>query len=454
MPYQSLNPFTGEIFHTAPSLSDSDLGKKLDKAAGSFKFWSNSDLDTRISVLTGAADLLESNTEKHGRIITSEMGKPITQSIAEVKKCAWLCRFFAENMESYIRPRTLPSTAKESFVWYEPLGVIFAVMPWNFPYWQVFRFIVPNLAAGNTGLLKHASNVPLCAQAMEELFLEAGLPEGCFQNLYISYSQTEMVLGHNAIQGATLTGSNYAGNKLAELAGKAGKKTVLELGGSDPYIIFDSADIDLAIKTGIMARFQNTGQSCIAAKRFFIQNTVFDQFLDGFAAAVKEIKCGDPMDPDTIVGPVARKDLMDELEKQLVKLQKAGGKIITGGKKHKPGTLILEPTLVTGMDHSAEIIREELFGPVLPLFSFTYETEAIGLSNDTPFGLGASVWTSDMEQARRVAHGIQTGTVAVNGMVKSEPGLPFGGVKASGFGRELSEYGFREFVNIKTVSFF
>lgn len=454
MSYQSINPFTGETFHSAATITDNELNSKLDKAGKAFRIWSNSDLGERASMLTRAAEILENDAEKHAGFMTSEMGKPISQSIAEVNKCAWLCRYFAENGEVFIQPQSMPSTAKESFVWFEPLGVIFAVMPWNFPYWQVFRFIVPNLAAGNTGLLKHASNVPLCAQAMEELFLDAGLPEGGFQNLYIDYSQTEKVVRYNAVQGATLTGSNYAGNKLAELAGKAGKKTVLELGGSDPYIIFDSADLDLAIKTGIMARFQNTGQSCIAAKRFFIQDTIYDQFLEGFTAAVKEQKCGDPMDPETVIGPVARKDLLAELEEQLDKMKRAGGKIITGGKRYKPGSLILEPTLITDLDHSAEIIQEELFGPVLPIFKFNDEETVIGLANDTPFGLGASVWTNDMDQAQRVAHGIQTGTVAINGMVKSEPGLPFGGVKASGYGRELSEIGLREFVNIKTVSYF
>jgi succinate-semialdehyde dehydrogenase/glutarate-semialdehyde dehydrogenase len=454
MAYQSINPFTGKTFHSASTITDSELDSKLERAGKAFREWSKSDPGERASVLTRAADILEIDAEKHGAIITSEMGKPITQSIAEVKKCAWLCRYFAENGEVFLQSQSMTSSAKESFVWFEPLGIIFAVMPWNFPYWQVFRFIVPNLTAGNTGLLKHASNVPQCAQAMEDLFLDAGLPEGCFQNLYIDYSQTATVVRNRFVQGATLTGSNYAGNKLAELAGQNGKKTVLELGGSDPYIVFDSADLDHAIKTGIMARFQNNGQSCIAAKRFFIQDTIYDQFLDGFTAAVEEIKCGDPMDPDTVIGPVARKDLLIELEEQLEKMVKAGGKIITGGKRFKPDSIILEPTLITGLDHSADIIQEELFGPVLPIFKFNDEKTVIELANDTPFGLGASVWTNDMDQARRVAHGIQTGTVSINGMVKSDPGLPFGGVKASGYGRELSEIGLREFVNIKTVSFF
>ncbi len=454
MPYQSTNPYSGETFHNAATITDHELAGKLDKAGKAFRIWSKSDVSERISLLTRAAEIIEANTDRHAGFITSEMGKPVSQSMAEVKKCAWLCRYFAENANTFLQPRSIPSTAKESFVWFEPLGVIFAVMPWNFPYWQVFRFIVPNLTAGNTGLLKHASNVPLCASAMEEVFLEAGLPEGGFQNLYIDYSQTEKVVRYNAVQGATLTGSNYAGNKLAELAGKAGKKTVLELGGSDPYIIFESADVDLAIKTGIMARFQNTGQSCIAAKRFFIQHTIYDQFLEGFTAAVKDQKCGDPMDPETVIGPLARKDLLIELEEQLDKMLRAGGKIITGGKRFQPDSLILEPTIITDLDHSSEIIKEELFGPVLPIFKFSDEDSVIGLANDTPFGLGASVWTNDMDQAQRVAHGIQTGTVAINGMVKSEPGLPFGGVKASGYGRELSELGLREFVNLKTVSYF
>jgi succinate-semialdehyde dehydrogenase/glutarate-semialdehyde dehydrogenase len=454
MAYQSVNPYTRQIMETFETITDRELSKILDKAELAFDKWSQTRFSERANMLNNAASLLEKEKEKHAEIITSEMGKPIRQSVTEVEKCAWLCRYYAEHGENYLSPMTIASTAQESQVWFEPSGIIFAVMPWNFPYWQVFRFLVPNLMAGNTGLLKHASNVPRCGIAIEELIHHSGAPDGVFMNLLIDYRQAESIISQRAVSGVTLTGSNNAGYRIAELAGRYGKKSVLELGGSDPYIVFESADLKKSSKTAIMARFQNNGQSCIAAKRFFIQDTVYDQFLELFKDEVLKIRTGDPMDPDTLLGPIAREDLLIELEEQLKLIQKSGGKIITGGKRISPDSLILEPAIIIDLPKDSSVLKQELFGPVVPVFKFQSEDEAIQLSNDTPYGLAASVWTTDTGQARRVASRLQTGMVTINGMVKSEPALPFGGVKASGYGRELSQFGIREFMNIKTVSFY
>lgn len=454
MAYKSINPFTCKEEASFDFISDIVLAQKLILSEEQYHEWSHSPIPDRAVILKRAADILEKELDRHAAIITREMGKPISQSRAEVKKCAWVSRYYAENAESFLEPTKLDSTAPESYVRYDPLGIIFAIMPWNFPYWQTFRFLAPNFMAGNTELLKHASNVPQCAQAMEELFLQAGAPEGVFQNLFITYEQTAHVIKYDAVLGITLTGSNYAGNKVAELAGAQGKKSVLELGGSDPYVVFADADLELAAETAIMARFQNNGQSCIAAKRFIIEESAFDPFISLFKPKVEAMKVGDPMDPDTIIGPLARKDLLLELEDQIQHILDQGGKIITGGKRLKEGCLILEPTIITDLPIDAPVNEEELFGPVIPVFSFRTEEQALEMANHTHFGLGASVWTGDRERAERMARGIESGTVTINSMVKSEPGLPFGGIKASGYGRELSEVGMKEFLNIKTVSYY
>ena len=454
MAYKSVNPYTQKVLATYEVLQDKELIVKLEKAEQLFKDWSARPISERAAVLKSVAGMLDKQKSKHASIITAEMGKPISQSIAEIEKCAWLCQYYAEHAEHHLKPARMESTARESQVWFEPLGIIFAVMPWNFPYWQVFRYLAPNVMAGNTCLLKHASNVPQCADAMEKVFRQAGTPGGIFQNLFIGYSQSEIVIKHPRVAGVTLTGSNYAGYKIAEMAGKYGKKTVLELGGSDPFIVFENADLDKAVDTGIITRFQNTGQSCIAAKRFFIQDKIFEDFVKRLTDKAQKQKTGDPMDPETDIGPIARKDLLLELEEQINRMVKEGGKVITGGRRIYPDKLLLEPTVITDLPPWSPVNDEELFGPILPLFPFHDEEEAVHLANHNPFGLGANVWTSDPDQAIRVAHQLETGTVAINGMVKSEPNLPFGGVKASGYGRELSVFGMREFVNIKTVNFF
>ncbi|HEC44375.1 MAG TPA: NAD-dependent succinate-semialdehyde dehydrogenase [Bacteroides sp.] len=454
MAYKSINPFTLKEEAVFDFISDIVLEEKLRLSEKRFREWSHTSIAERADILNKVADLLEKETEKHASFITWEMGKPISQSRAEIKKCAWVSRYYAENAEAFLSPGVLESTAKESYVRYDPLGIIFAIMPWNFPYWQTFRFLAPNFMAGNTELLKHASNVPRCAWAMEELFLDAGAPEGVFQNLYINYEQATYVIQFDMVRGITLTGSNYAGNRVAETAGAIGKKTVLELGGSDPYIVFSDADLEKAAENAVMARFQNNGQSCIAAKRFIIQEDAFDPFMNLFKKKVEALKAGDPMDPDTIIGPLARKDLLLELEDQLQHILDQGGKIVSGGNRHNEGCNILEPTIIMDLPINAPINDEELFGPIIPVFRFTNEKEALDMANNTKFGLGASVWTANRELADRMARGIECGTVAVNGMVKSEPGLPFGGIKASGYGRELSEAGIKEFLNVKTVNYY
>ncbi|MFC2098361.1 NAD-dependent succinate-semialdehyde dehydrogenase [Bacteroidota bacterium] len=454
MAYRSINPFTLKEEAVFDFISDIVLEEKLRLSKKRFKEWSNKSIAERAEILNKAADLLEMEVDKHAAFITWEMGKPISQSRAEVRKCALVSRYYAENAEAFLSPVKLDSTANESYVRYDPLGIIFAIMPWNFPYWQTFRFLAPNFIAGNTELLKHASNVPRCAWAMEELFLDAGAPEGVFQNLFITYDQASHVIQNDMVRGITLTGSNYAGNKVAEFAGANGKKTVLELGGSDPYIVFSDADLEKAAEMAIMARFQNNGQSCIAAKRFIIEEAAFEEFMSRFKLKVEAMKMGDPMDPETIIGPLARKDLLLELEGQISQIIDQGGKIISGGKRLKEGSLILLPTIISDLPIDAPINQEELFGPIIPVFRFKTEEEALDMANQTQFGLGASVWTGDRDRADRMVRGIESGTVAVNGMVKSEPGLPFGGIKASGYGRELSDLGMKEFLNLKTVNYF
>jgi len=454
MAYRTINPFNNEEEASFDFISDIILEEKLRLSESRFPEWSHTPIHERAEILLGVADILEKDVDTHASIITREMGKPISQSKSEVIKCALVCRYYAKNAEAFLQAGKLDSTAKESYVRYDPMGIILAIMPWNFPYWQAFRFLAPNFMGGNTELLRHASNVPQCAQAMEDVFLEAGAPEGVFQNLFINYDQAAHVIEYESVRGVTLTGSNYAGNRVAELAGSFGKKTVLELGGSDPYVVFADADLEEAAETAIMARFQNNGQSCIAAKRFIIEKTVFEPFLELFKSKVEVLKKGDPMDPETVIGPLARKDLLLELEDHIQHIMDQGGKIICGGKRMDEDSLVLEPTIITDLPMDAPINQEELFGPVIPIFSFKTEEEALRLANHTQFGLGAAVWTADRKRADRMARGIESGTVAVNGMVKSEPGLPFGGIKASGYGRELSEIGMKEFLNIKTVNYF
>lgn len=452
--YKSQNPFTQVVEKRYKTLSDKALDKKLDLSNDIFNQWKHQSLQSRAIFFNKVANLLEDRIVEYGQLIASEMGKPIIQSVGEVEKCAWVCRYYADNAVDFLKSRKMDSTANMSQVNYEPLGTIFAVMPWNFPFWQVFRFIAPTLMAGNVGLLKHASNVPQCANAIETVLLDAGAPKGLFQNLYISHSQVEKVIASKHVKAVTLTGSNIAGSRVAELAGKYTKKTVLELGGSDPFVVFDDADLHVSLEQAVLSRFLNAGQSCIAAKRFIIHKDIAEKFISNFQCLVENLVQGDPMDNDTFVGPMINKKAIIELHKQVTKSIKKGADCIVGGKVSDKNPTIYQPTLLVNVPDDAPVWNEEVFGPVAAIKIFETDEEAIDMANDTVFGLGASVWSQDLDRAAWICKNINAGTIAVNGMVKSEPGLPFGGINESGYGRELSDYGIYEFVNIKTASYF
>jgi succinate-semialdehyde dehydrogenase/glutarate-semialdehyde dehydrogenase len=452
MTIKSVNPATGETLKEFKTHSAGDIEAALRKAHAVFhQFGRRNHLADRTKRLAAAADILLRDKTRFAQMMTLEMGKPIAQAEAEVEKCASGCRHYAEHAESYLADEHIKTEKAASYVRYLPIGPILAVMPWNFPFWQVFRFAAPALAAGNVGLLKHASNVPQCALAIEEIFHEAGFPNGVFQTLLIPSSMVDAVIADHRVRATTLTGSEGAGSKVAEASGKHLKKTVLELGGSDPFIVMPSADIDLAIRTAVTARVQNTGQSCIASKRFIIHADVYETFVSGFAAAMKALKVGDPMDRANQVGPLATPQIRDELAKQVEDTIKAGAKCLIGGKVPPGKGAFYEPTVLVDIPENSPAYSDELFGPVASVFRVRDIDAAIRLANATRFGLGSSVWTNDKAEEARFVDEIEAGFTAINGMVASDPRLPFGGVKASGHGRELSAVGMREFLNAKTV---
>ncbi|HJQ39345.1 MAG TPA: NAD-dependent succinate-semialdehyde dehydrogenase [Thermoanaerobaculia bacterium] len=448
MTIASVNPATGETFATFEPLTSSDLEQKLQRAVEAFEKNRARSFADRATRMNRAAELLETRAKEFARTITLEMGKPIGAAVAEVQKCALVCRHYAEHAERYLADEQIPTEARESYVCFEPIGPVLAVMPWNFPFWQVFRFAAPALMAGNVGLLKHASNVPQSALAIEDVFREAGFNEGEFQTLLISSEQVAALLDDERVKAATLTGSEPAGASVASTAAKRIKKSVLELGGSDPFIVMPSADLDAAVKTAVKARIVNNGQSCIAAKRFIVHDAVASDFQSRFVSAMQSLRLGDPLDESTDVGPLATPQIADDIEKQVSDSVAAGAKLLTGGKRNGN---FYEPTVLADIPHDAPAFAEETFGPVASLFRVKNVDEAIELANATTFGLGASVWTRDDGERQRFVSGIESGQVFVNAMVASDPRVPFGGVKHSGFGRELGVYGIREFVNIKTV---
>jgi succinate-semialdehyde dehydrogenase/glutarate-semialdehyde dehydrogenase len=452
MSMKSINPATGETLKEFRTHSAEDVEAALHKAHFVFhQFGRRNHLVDRTRRLAAASDILLRDKTRFARMMTLEMGKPIAQAEAEVEKCALGCRHYAEHAEAYLADEHIRTEKAASYVRYLPIGPILAVMPWNFPFWQVFRFAAPALAAGNVGLLKHASNVPQCALAIEEIFLEAGFPNGVFQTLLIPSSMVNAVIADNRVRATTLTGSEGAGSKVAEASGKHLKKTVLELGGSDPFIVMPSADVDLAIRTAVTARVQNTGQSCIASKRFIIHADVYDKFVSGFVSGMKALKIGDPIDPANHVGPLATPEIRDELAKQVEDTIRAGATCLTGGKIPPGKGSFYEPTVLADIPESSPAYGDELFGPVATVFRVRDIDAAIRLANATRFGLGSSVWTSDKGEEARFVDEVEAGFTAINGMVASDPRLPFGGVKASGHGRELSAVGMREFLNAKTV---
>lgn len=449
---KSINPYSGELLEEFNSLSEEDIEKKLSAGSVAFSSWKEIDFAKRAELMNNAAKVLKENREKYARIISLEMGKILRESLAEVDKCALVCRYYAEKSEEFLKeePVDLPN-GKKAKVIHQPLGVILAVMPWNFPFWQVFRFAAPTLMAGNVGVLKHASNVPQCSLAIEEVFTEAGFPEGTFQSLLIDSDTTTKLIEDDRIKAVTLTGSEKAGSSVASAAGKHIKKSLLELGGSDPFIVLKDADIKKAAETAVKARMINFGQSCIAAKRFIVVEEIYEKFLTVFAEKFKNLKQGDPMEEGSDFACMARPDLAEDLYNQVSKSLKSGATLICGGEKPEKDSALFSPTILADIPTTAPAYYEELFGPVATIFKVKNEEDAIALANDSEFGLGASIWCEDIEKASELAAKIESGAVFINAMVASDPHLPFGGVKKSGYGRELSRYGILEFVNSKTV---
>ena len=452
MPIQSLNPATGELLRTFSPLSEEEIEGKIALASDVFGRHRRTAFAERSAKMIGAAEVLEKEKDRFGSIMTAEMGKPIAAAVAEAEKCAKVCRYYAEKAEQFLAAEDVKTEAARSYIRFDPLGPVLAVMPWNFPFWQVFRFAAPAIMAGNVGLLKHSSNVPQCALAIEEIFQRAGFEEGVFQTLLIGSDQVGRVLNDDRIVAATLTGSERAGKDVAAKAGAKIKKTVLELGGSDPFIVTGKADLAAAVETAVKARVINNGQSCIAAKRFIVFDDVAGEFQEKFVEAMKKLRIGDPTDRSVDVGPLATQSIADDLERQVDESVKKGARVLTGGKRLRDkGPNYYEPTVLTDIPHDAPAYSEELFGPVASLFPVRSIDEAITLANDTTFGLGASVWSRDQDEQKRFIEEIETGQVFINAMVASDPRLPFGGVKHSGYGRELGVFGIREFVNVKTI---
>ena len=451
MPIQSRNPASGSELRSFTALTEEVVLEKIDNAHAAFLGYGEVPLSHRALCMRKLAAMLEQEATELAELITSEMGKPIKESRAEVMKCASVCRYYADQAAHILAPLPIETGTSDAYVRWDPLGIVLAIMPWNFPFWQVFRFLAPALMAGNVGLLKHSSNVPQCALAIEELVRRAGFPRGVFQTLLIEASQVEAVLADERIAAVTVTGSETTGRAIAAQAGWLIKKSVLELGGSDPFIVMPSANLDLAVEAAVRARCINSGQSCIAAKRFIVADSIYDSFEQRFVDGMKARKVGDPMLEDTEIGPLATAALVNDLDAQVKAAVDAGGRVLTGGQRVAGKGCFYAPTVIAGVPRTAPVYREEIFGPVALLFRVAGVDEAIEVANDTPFGLGASVWTQSAAEQRRFAAALQSGAVFINAIVASDPRLPFGGIKHSGYGRELSAVGMREFLNAKTV---
>lgn len=455
MAIASVNPTTAEVLKTFSPLGAEAVERAIAQGATTFETYRLTSFEQRAQWLENTANLLQQQRDALARLMTLEMGKPITEARAEIDKCAWVCRYYAEQGAAFLRSELIPTEASYSAIHYQPLGIILAVMPWNFPFWQVFRFAAPALMAGNVALLKHASNVPQCALAIAQLLREAGFPEGVFQTLLIPGSAVADLVADPRIKAATLTGSEAAGKSLAQAAGQHLKKTVLELGGSDPFIVMPSANIPQAIATAVQARMINNGQSCIAAKRFIVHEAVYDTFAEGMKAAFETWVIGDPLEPTTQLGPLATAAIRDELHAQIELALSHGAKAVYRRSLHLPSHCqqgyFFAPTMLAAVTPDNPVFTQELFGPVAMLFRVPSLAAAIELANATPFGLGASAWTQESDEAEILVRDLEAGAVFINAMVKSDPRLPFGGIKTSGYGRELGRAGLLEFVNIKTV---
>ncbi|MCC4228425.1 NAD-dependent succinate-semialdehyde dehydrogenase [Zunongwangia profunda] len=446
----SKNPYTGEVIEEFKEYTKEEINNAIKKADDRYKTWRKVSFSEKSKLLKNAAKELRDNKQSYAEDITKEMGKPIAQALAEIEKCAWVCEYYAENAENHLANEIIETDAQKSYVSYEPIGIVLAIMPWNYPFWQVFRFAAPALMAGNIGLLKHASNVMRSANNIQKVFERAGFPDGCFQNLVISSSKIEDILKDKRVKAVTLTGSKPAGSAVAATAGSEIKKSVLELGGSNALVVFKDANIAEAVKTCVQARFQNTGQSCIAGKRLLLHESIEDEFMEEFVKQVRELKSGDTMDEDTFIGTLAREDLAEDLEKQIQDSVKQGAKIVLGGKRDKA---YYEPTIITNVKKGMPVFDQETFGPAMAVTTFKEDQEAIDLVNYSDFGLGVSIFTEDFTFAEKIVPAFEDGAVFVNELVKSDPRLPFGGTKISGYGRELSSHGIQEFVNRKTVYF-
>jgi succinate-semialdehyde dehydrogenase/glutarate-semialdehyde dehydrogenase len=453
MHYRTVNPTTEEEVARFDLHTDEAVTSMIDVSARAFGAWRRSRVSERSEMLVGAAALLEEEVESLADLMAVEMGKPMAQGKAEARKSAWACRYYSENAESFLEPESRESDGSETFLRGDPLGPILAIMPWNFPFWQFYRFAAPALAAGNTVLLKHSPNTPQCALAIEYLMRRAGFPPGVVQNLFLTNEQAAAVISDPRVRGVTLTGSTRAGKEVARTAGHHLKPAVMELGGSDPFIVLDDADLDSAARIGVDARCLNNGQSCIASKRFLVHRSIADEFTGRFVGGMAARRVGDPTRPGTEIGPLAREDLLDKLATQVDLTVSAGGRVLCGGRPGEGKGYFYPPTVLTDVPAGSPGAEEELFGPVATMTIFDDDDEAVEIANSTRYGLGASLWTTDRDRARRLIPEIDAGSVFVNGMVKSDPRLPFGGVKESGFGRELSREGMFEFVNLKTVWF-
>ena len=448
---KTINPATGQQLRVFDELDDAELDARIADAAATAAAYRYSSFAERAVHMARAAEILEQEKRAFARLMTLEMGKTLTSAIAEAEKCAWVCRYYAAHAEDQLRDEEVATDAARSYVAYQPLGVVLAIMPWNFPFWQVFRFAAPALMAGNVGLLKHASNVPECALAIEDIFRRAGFPEHTFQTLLVGSDRVERIVSDERVRAVTLTGSEHAGSSVAALAGKLIKKSVLELGGSDPFIVMATADLEAAVQIAVKARTVNTGQSCIAAKRFILAEEIADEFEQRFTEAMTSLRVGDPMDEQTQIGPLASEQILRDLDDQVQRSVQAGARLLTGGQRLKRPGFYYAPTVLSDIPETAPAYREELFGPVASLFRAHDIHEAIALANITSFGLGSAAWTNDAGEQQQFITDLDAGSVFINGMVASDPRLPFGGVKRSGYGRELGVWGIREFVNVKTV---
>jgi succinate-semialdehyde dehydrogenase/glutarate-semialdehyde dehydrogenase len=451
MTLSSVNPATGDVLREWEETAPDDVEARVARAVAAQAAWRDVPFAERARLLGAAADLLQERSDRYARLMTEEMGKPLGQAKAEAEKCAWVCRWYAERAERLLAPEPRESDAAEAFVRFDPLGPVLAIMPWNFPFWQVARFAAPCISAGNVALLKHAPNVCGCSVALEELFADAGFPEGVFQSLLLSNEAAAPVIADARVRGVSFTGSDRGGAQVAEIAGRSVKRIVLELGGSDPFVVLEDADLESALEGAVTARTLNSGQSCIAAKRFLVHASLEERFTEGMAERMRALVVGDPVDGATQVGPLAREDLRENLARQVRESVAKGARVLCGGAAVAGPGWYWEPTVLAGVRPGMPAADEETFGPVAAVLAFADDDEAVRLANDTPYGLGASVWSADAERAKRLAARIDAGSVFVNDFVKSDPRLPFGGVKRSGHGRELSVEGIREFVNVKTV---